>query len=110
MLHDRVQVQRVPIAPGMLPGHNIEMSGLCLICKTNWAREALAQEIGRGSMLLRVLVLSLDAPNANNGVVRTNLAKPSGEEGEKYQVTMLHGAYGEPRESQFRVLDTFVGR
>lgn len=84
LLHDRMKLCRAPIAPGMLPGHEVNMSGVALVCKTNWAREAMARDVSMGNMLLRVMVLSMGAPNAVTGVVRTNLAKPTGAWGERY--------------------------
>ena len=38
LLFDRMQLQALPIAPGMLPSHTADMSGIALVCKTKWAR------------------------------------------------------------------------
>ena len=59
---------------------------------------------------MRVVVLAVGVPSAHVGVVQTNLTKPTGAWCERYEVTMLNGAFGEPRESTYRVLDTFLGR
>lgn len=41
IMHDRIDLNPAPIAPGLLPGHDVSMSGLYLVYKTKDQRQLL---------------------------------------------------------------------